>query len=57
MFRRGPSKRVQILKWDMETDTFTPGQWFNGGIYERRCDVSPDGQPLIYFAAKYRQGY
>jgi hypothetical protein len=54
VFRRGPSKQVQVLKWDMETDVFTPGQWFKGRIYERRCDVSPDGQHLIYFAAKYK---
>lgn len=30
------------------------GQWFKGRIYERRCDLSPSGEKLIYFAAKYR---
>jgi hypothetical protein len=54
VFRRGPSKQVQILKWDMKTDVFTPGQSFKGRIYERRCDVSPSGQYLIYFAAKHK---
>ena len=54
VFRRGPSKQVQILKWDMNTDVFTPGQWFKGRIYERRCDVSPNGQYLIYFATKHK---
>lgn len=24
IFRPGPSKRVQIVKWDTATDTFTP---------------------------------
>jgi hypothetical protein len=26
------------------------GQWLNARIYERRCDLSPDGKYLIYFA-------
>ena len=26
------------------------GQWLYGRIYERRCDLSPDGRHLIYFA-------
>jgi hypothetical protein len=30
------------------------GQWFKGRIYERRCDLAPSGEKLIYFAAKYR---
>jgi hypothetical protein len=55
VFRRGPSKQVQNLKWDMATDTFTPGQWFKGRIYERRCDVLPNGEYLVHFAATYRQ--
>jgi hypothetical protein len=29
------------------------GQWLKGRIYEHRCDLSPSGQKLIYFAAKY----
>jgi len=41
---------VQIIQWDTSTDTFTPGQWFHGRIYERRCDLSPDGNLLVYFA-------
>jgi hypothetical protein len=28
------------------------GQWFKGRIYEKRCDLSPDGTKLIYFAQK-----
>jgi hypothetical protein len=50
IFRRGPSKWVQLIKWDTQSDTFQPGQWFNGRIYERRSDLSPDGSLLIYFA-------
>jgi hypothetical protein len=52
IFRRGPSKWVQLVKWNTDTDVFEPGQWFNGRIYERRCDLSPDGSLLIYFAQK-----
>ncbi len=52
IFRRGPSKWVQLIKWDTKSDTFEPGQWFNGRIYEKRSDLSPDGSLLIYFAQK-----
>ena len=56
IFRRGPSKWVQLIKWRTETDEFEPGQWFHGRIYERRCDLSPSGEKLIYFAAQMKQG-
>lgn len=55
VFRRGPSKRVQLIRWDLETDTFEEGQWLKGRIYERRCDLSPDGNLLVYFAANYKK--
>lgn len=57
VFRRGPSKQVLLISWDTSNDTFKPGQWFKGRIYERRCDLSPDGELLLYFAAKYRGSY
>jgi hypothetical protein len=50
VIRRGPSKKVAVIGWDRETDEFTVGQWMKGRIYERRCDVSPDGKHFIYFA-------
>lgn len=53
VFRRGPSRHVELLTWDLETDRLTAGQWLKGRIYERRCDLSPMGDLLIYFAAKY----
>lgn len=52
IFRRGPSKWVQLIRWNTDTDTFESGQWFHGRIYERRCDLSPDGSLLVYFAQK-----
>lgn len=54
VLRRGPSKHVLALSWDTERYEFRLGQWFKGRIYERRCDLSPSGEKLIYFAAKYR---
>ncbi len=56
IFRRGPSKRVALVKWDMARDQFTVGQWLHGRIYERRCDLSPSGELLVYFAANWKSG-
>lgn len=50
IFRRGPSKLVQVILWNRESDKFKPGQWFKGRIFVDRSDLSPDGRHLIYFA-------
>ena len=55
VFRRGPSRRVLLVKWNLDTDSFETGQWLKGRIYERRCDLSPDGELLVYFAADFRR--
>lgn len=57
MFRRGQSKQVLLLTWNTATDEFEAGQWFKGRIYERRCDLSPGGELLLYFAANHRVPY
>src|SRR5215471_196971 len=57
VFRRGPSKRVLLLLRRTDTDQFYEGQWFKGRIYERRCDLSPSGERLVYFAASYKPPY
>lgn len=57
VFRRGPSKQVLLVLWRTDTDQFQEGQWLKGRIYERRCDLSPSGQRLIYFAADYKKPY
>jgi hypothetical protein len=54
IFRRGPSKQVRLIKWDLKAHTFELGQWFKGRIYERKSDLSPDGRKLVYFAAKHK---
>jgi hypothetical protein len=57
IFRRGPSKQVLLIRWHRRTDTFHFGQWFKGRIYEHRCDLSPSGERLLYFAADYKKPY
>ncbi|GBF07762.1 hypothetical protein DAERI_170021 [Deinococcus aerius] len=50
IFRRGPSRWTRLYLWDTRTDTFTPGSWFAGRLYELLSDLSPDGQHLVYVA-------
>ncbi len=57
IFRRGPSKQVLLIRWDLTNDRFECGQWLKGRIYERRCDLSPEGDLLLYFAAQHREPY
>ncbi|WP_051311727.1 hypothetical protein [Zooshikella ganghwensis] len=57
IFRRGPSKRVQLVKWNLTNNQLYSGQWFKGRVYERRCDLSSNGDYLIYFAANHKPPY
>ncbi|WP_348946492.1 hypothetical protein ABHF33_08125 [Chitinibacter sp. FCG-7] len=52
LLRRGPSKWVQLIKWDLRNDQFEHGQWFRGRIYESVSDLSDDGELLVYMARK-----
>jgi hypothetical protein len=52
VLRRGPSEWWHLLHWDLSSLTLTPGAWFHGSLYPRRCDVSADGQLFAYFARK-----
>ena len=54
VLRRGPTRQVLLIRWNLADDTFEAGQWFNGRVYERRCDLSPSGDRFIYFAANHR---
>jgi hypothetical protein len=54
IFRRGPSGHVRLIRWNLTKDTFLPGQWLKARVYELRCDLSPDGELLCYFAATHR---
>jgi hypothetical protein len=51
--RRGPSKWTEIIRWDMSRDVFERGHWFHGRIYEKRSDLSPDGELLVVFASQF----
>lgn len=53
IFRRGPSRWVQVIRWQTGKDEFQPGQWFRGHIYTGRSDLSPDGSLMVYFANKF----
>ncbi len=52
ILRRGPTQWVQLIKWNTDTDTFEPGQWFKGKIHVYKSDLSPNGKLLIYLASK-----
>lgn len=54
VIRRGPAKEVCTFSWDRKNDLVTLAQWMRGRIYERRCDLSPDGRHWIYFAMNGR---
>jgi hypothetical protein len=51
IFRR-TDEGVQLIKWNVAEDKFEFGEWFYGNVFVRRCDLSPDGTELIYFASK-----
>jgi hypothetical protein len=48
VFRRGPTKQVRMVRWDMRTDEFQRGQWFAGRVYPYACELSPDGTYVDY---------
>src|SRR5688572_11058963 len=52
VFRRGPSAWVELIRLDLTADRVERGAWFHGRIYEDRSDLSPDGDLLVYVAAK-----
>ncbi len=54
VLRRGPANSVASMLWDRTNDSFQLGQWVRARIYERRCDISPNGRHLIYFARNSR---
>lgn len=52
VLRRGPSAWSHVGRWDVGSGRFEPGSWLRGTIYPQRCDLSPDGRWLAYFALK-----
>lgn len=52
VLRRGPTRHVRLLRWDLRDDTLEAGQWLIGTVYPGACGVSPNGELLVYFARK-----
>jgi hypothetical protein len=60
IFRRGPTGWCHIIRWNTHHDTFHRGAWFKGRIYPEKCDLSPDGELLLYFVhqgSRFRTSY
>jgi hypothetical protein len=52
VLRRGPSNWTHVGLWDVASPAFHGGTWLSGTVYPQRCDVSPDGRFLCYFALR-----
>ncbi len=50
LIRRGPSRYFHIMRWNTQDDTIEHGSWFKGRIWPLDCDISLDGQWMIYYA-------
>ena len=55
IFRKGPAAWCHIVRWNMADDSFHHGAWLRGRVYAERCDLSPDGKLLLYFALQGRK--
>ncbi|MFZ6722800.1 hypothetical protein [Undibacterium sp. Ji49W] len=55
IFARGPTNWFHVIRWDTRNDTFESGAWIRGRIYPERCDLSPDGELLVYFVHNGRR--
>ena len=50
VIRRKPSKLFHIIRVDTVTGKYEQGTWFTGKLYPQRCDISFDGEWLVYLA-------
>lgn len=55
VFRHGPTAWFHLLMWDLARDELTSGAWFRGKLAATKCDLSPDGKLLLYFAHQGRK--
>lgn len=55
IFLRGPAQWYHIIRWGTRNDEFHPGAWIRGRIYPESCDLSPDGELLLYFVLQGRR--
>lgn len=49
VFRRGPSDWFHLLRWRLEEGVVEPGVWVRKKLFPRRCDLSRDGELLLYY--------
>lgn len=58
IFRRGPSRWFHLLRWRLDTGILEPGVWVAKKLFPRRCDLSADGELLLYYiAGGFEGGY
>lgn len=50
VLRRAPSKRYHIIKINTQSAAMEQGSWFIGSLYGDACDLSFDGEWLVYKA-------
>jgi hypothetical protein len=55
IFRRGPAQWYHVIRWDTARDEFYSGAWIRGRIYPESCDLSPNGELLLYFIHQGRR--
>lgn len=53
LFRRGPTKWVQMIVWHLDNDTLEYGQWIKKKIRPQRSDLSPSGKYLVYLVDNF----
>ena len=55
VLRRGPSAWCHIGRWSVgATPSYEAGSWLRATVYPQRCDLSPDGRWLAFFALSGR---
>ncbi len=53
VIERRPRKWWRLSRWDLVSGVLDEGAWFRGTLYPQRCDLSPGGRWLSYFAFKH----
>ena len=57
ILRRGEKRRIwEMIRWDLDTDTFTRGQWLTKAdqMNGRYCAISPDGRHFAYHYSEHK---
>jgi hypothetical protein len=53
IFYRGPSRWSRFYRWRLDTGELECGAWMKARVYPHRCDLSPNGEFLLYYAANW----